>query len=113
VEHQDSLSSVVNNAQYYWLESECDYTFAINDLDNNIDLKTIKRYVINDLSYVSLLRTGNMIMIDAYYQLSEKTYAVELEDMDIFMSYQNYVMKRQELIDNYFLQGNNSTKTPT
>lgn len=86
-----SYSTVLDNALYYWTDDTKDtwtndendipvdrlYKFAINHQDYNVDLKTINRYIITDLDSVDFLSIGRFIMVDCYYQISEKTFAIE------------------------------------
>ena len=87
--------NIRNNSQYYWTENTKDawdvdstptdrlYKFAINHQDYNVDLKTINRYIITDLSNVKYLSIGRMLMVDCYYQVCKKIYSIEETDNEL------------------------------
>ena len=88
-------AAMIDNANYYWTNETTDiwgdsetpvnrlYKFSINHIDTNVDLETIGRYIITNLDNVSSISLGRMLMVDCYYQLVSKTYAIEDEDLDI------------------------------
>ena len=59
------------------------YKIAIGHHDDNIDLRTIKRYIITDIDSISLLSIGRMILLDCYYQICETIYSVEDENEEL------------------------------
>ena len=86
---------MLDNPNYYWTDETLDtwgnsgtpvnrlYKFSINHIDTNVDLETIGRYIITNLDNVSSISLGRMLMVDCYYQLVTKTYAIEDEDNDM------------------------------
>lgn len=90
--------SIIDNPSYYWTEDTQDYwtenedvtipadrlyKFAINGVDQNVDLKTIGRYIVTDIDSISSLSLGRMLMVDIYYQTIYKSYAVEETDAEL------------------------------
>ena len=90
-------AAVIDNPDYYWTDDTKDswtgnpedipadrqYKFAINHQDYNVDLKTVGRYIITDIDSIDFLSIGRMLMVDCYYQVTERTFAVEESDQTL------------------------------
>ncbi len=63
------------------------YKFSINHVDNNIDIRTIKRYELTNLNDVTHISMGRMLVCECYYCLTETYYTIENNLQD----YQNVV----------------------
>ena len=102
---------MIDNANYYWTNETTDiwgdsetpvnrlYKFSINHIDTNVDLETIGRYIITNLDNVSSISLGRMLMVDCYYQLVSKTYAIEDEDLDIQEARYNWATANELFYD--------------
>ena len=98
---------MIDNNEYYWTEETYDiwgdsgvpvnrlYKFSINHVDNNIDLETIGRYIITNLDNISSISLGRMLMVDCYYQLVSKSYAIEDDDTGIQTARVNWVINKE------------------
>ena len=82
----------INNNNYYWTEDtkepwdnsstyEVDrlYKFAINHVDQNVDLKNIGRYELSNIDNITSISMGRMLILDCYYSTNEILYSVETD----------------------------------
>ena len=125
-------SGVINNEKYYWTDDTKDswtrddednaykvnrqYKFSINHQDNNIDLKTIKEYIITDLEDVRSISIGRMLMLDCYYYKTQKYFSIEYDPLlsrydDLKTAKQNYennLIARPDVIAQFITNENTS-----